>query len=253
MIILIDGDLISYRCAASSENDPVEVALSRCDSEIKRILYELNSEDYALYIKGENNFRYGIYPEYKANRLGQPAPKHLEPCREFMVRQWGAEVVNGMEVDDKLGIEQTRYGIESCIASFDKDLLQVPGHHYNFKHRVKSFVSPFDGLRTFYKQLIAGDGADNIPGYDGKVRNSVPKFIQKLHEPLNDMTEEWDMWDYVTDKYNEIMFDSADSIDICIRNAKLLYILREENVYWEEPGLKEELKVLSSQSLEQGA
>jgi hypothetical protein len=31
-------------------------------------------------------------------------------------------------------------------------------------------VSPLEGLRNFYFQLIMGDKTDNIPGYDGKMR-----------------------------------------------------------------------------------
>jgi hypothetical protein len=231
VIVLIDGDLVTYPCAASAENDPLEIAIARADNEVRRILYELGAEDYSLYIRGDDrNFRFGVYDLYKANRAGKPAPRHLEPLREFLIKSWKAEVVmGGIETDDRLGIEQTRYGLESCIASYDKDLLQIPGWHFNFRHSQRTFVSPFDALRNFYKQVIAGDGADNIPGFDGKVRNQVPKFIQKLQEPLEDMTDETDMLSHVWD----IWEDDYKNID---RNSKLLYILREEGIHWQDKG-----------------
>lgn len=229
MIVLIDGDLITYPCAAASEKESLQTAESRADEAIGRILYELNSNDYELYIRGEraDNFRYQISRTYKANRASTPSPTHLEGVREHLVRLWSAEFVTGIEVDDRLGIQQTRYGIDSCIASFDKDLLQIPGNHYNFRTQVRSFVSPFDGLRNFYKQVIAGDGADNVPSFDGKIRNSIPKFVKKLQEPIDDMTEEWDMWTYTLTQFA--------NISDCERNAQLLFVLREENQHWQRP------------------
>ena len=229
MIILIDGDLITYPCAAASEGDPEDIAVVRADSEIRRILYELGSEDYSLYIRGfEKTYRYNLYPNYKANRAGKPPPKHLEAVREYLIRSWNAfPVEGGLETDDRLGIEATRIGLDSCIASFDKDLLQVPGWHYNFKQKQRTFVSPFDALRNFYKQVIAGDGADNVPSFDGKIRNTIPKFIQALQKPLDDMTEEEEMWNYCYSLFK----DYADAT----LNAQVLYILREEDQYWKDP------------------
>lgn len=237
MIVLIDGDLITYPVAATCELEGAkEVAEHRCNDAIERLLYELSSDDYELYIRGDRrNHRHDIYPEYKANRT-KPAPKWLEHCREYLVREWGAQLAEGMETDDRLGIQQTKYQHDSIIASFDKDLLQIPGYHYNFKNGRKTFVSPFDGLRTFYKQIIAGDGADNVPSYDGKIRNSIPKFIEKLQKPIDEMTEELDMWKYVQEVYSlaNPENDLEPHLDLQ-RNARCLYILREEDKYWEEP------------------
>lgn len=232
MIVLIDGDLIAYPCAAASEGLEREIAEFRCEDTLRRILHESGSTDYCLYLRGGGNFRYSIYPGYKANRT-KPVPSHLESCREYLVRNWNGQLCEGIETDDRLGIEQTRYGTDSIIASFDKDLLQVPGWHYNFRKKERLFISPYDGLRNYYKQLIAGDGADNIPSYDGKVRNTIPKFIKALQDPLDEMTEEWDMWEYCKEVYE--LSPSLPTIPSMHINAQLLYILREEGVHWQEP------------------
>ncbi len=113
----------------------------------------------------------------------------LEHCRELLVTQYNATIVNNYETDDALGIAQTKYDGNSRICSLDKDLLQIPGTHFNWVTGVNRLVSPLDGLRTFYKQLILGDKTDNIPGYDGKLRGECPKFIGKLQEPIDEMTE----------------------------------------------------------------
>lgn len=121
-----------------------------------------------------------------------------------------------------------------CVSN-DKDLLQLPGWHYNFVNKTMTLVSPLDGLRTFYKQLILGDKTDNIPGFDGKLRSECPKFIAKLQEPIDEMTDEVDMYEYVKQIYQN------ESDVVLHRNAKLLYILKNEEEYWHPPnGAKEE-------------
>jgi DNA polymerase-1 len=224
---LIDGDIVGYRVGFTTEDQEQWVAEVRTDELIQRIVHETNALGYKSFLSGEDNFRYGIYPEYKANRKGKPRPKWLDAIREHIVRYHNGKVVNGHEADDELGIEQTAYGDESVICSIDKDLKQISGWHYNFVKQESFFVSPYDGLRYFYGQIISGDGADNIPGYDGKMRNQVPQFIQKLIAPLNEMTEEEEMYAYVKQYF--------DDESVMIRNARCLYILKQEGMFWHPP------------------
>ena len=242
MINLIDADIVSYRAASSCEPtkakpflEPCEVALFRLHDMVQTIIKGTNSNEMEFYIGGENNFRKEIYPEYKANRT-KPPPSWLQDCREILVTQYNATVVNGMETDDALGIAQTKYDGNSRIVSIDKDLLQVPGYHYNWVKNEHTLVSPLDGLRTFYKQLIAGDGTDNIPSYDGKVRNSVPKFIEKLQQPIDEMSNEWDMYEYVHSIFYSVEpIDYENCTETMHRNAQLLYILKNEGEFWQPP------------------
>jgi 5'-3' exonuclease, N-terminal resolvase-like domain len=256
VINLLDGDLIAYRASASCEPtkakpflEPPEVAIWRLHDMIERICIATNSSDIECYIGGSDNFRYKIYPEYKANRTKEK-PHYLEACRELLVTQYRATIVNLIETDDALGIAQTKYDGNSRIVSLDKDLLQCPGWHFNWVTGMHKLVSPLDGLRTFYKQLILGDRTDNIPGYDGKLRGECPKFIQKLQEPIDEMTEEIDMYEYVCDVYANYEIEQempGEAVtwewhhDKLHRNAQLLYILKNEEEYWKPPnGPKEE-------------
>ena len=208
---------------------------------IERICVATNSQDIECYIGGSDNFRYNIYPLYKANRTKEK-PHYLEACREMLVTQYKATVVNGYETDDALGIAQTKYDGNSRICSLDKDLLQIPGMHFNWISGIHRLVSPLDGLRSFYKQIILGDRTDNIPGFDGKLRSETPKFIEKLQQPIDEMTEATDMWDYVLDIYNDNVEQNLTRFELAERNAQLLYILKEEDVYWKLPGQKDVLE-----------
>lgn len=243
------ADIVAYRCAAASENDPVDVAIYRTDEMMRRILHDTNALEYKAFLTGDNNFRYTIYPEYKANRKGKPKPKHLADVQEYLITQWNAKVTDGNEADDELGIEQTCANnsetSQSVICSIDKDLLQIPGKHYNFVKQEFLTISPMEGLRRFYGQLITGDGSDNIPGYDGKIRHSIPKFMDQLLLGLEDFSSPWDLYSYVLSHYG------SSALSTLHINAKCLYIQRKENDYWEPPGPMHVNEDSLSQPLEQ--
>lgn len=219
--VLVDGDIVAYRCAASCLRqgvcvDPVEIAQVRVNELMYRIVQETEATAYKVFIGGEDNFRYSIYPAYKANRKDTTKPPWLEPCREQLIVEWQAVVVNGMETDDMLGIEQRE---DTVIASIDKDLLMIPGRHYNFVKNEFYNVSEIDGLRHFWFQMIMGDRSDNIPGYDGIMRIKPPKFLQPLIDELYACETDDDMQRLVFENYT-----NKEQFQI---NKKLLWILRE--------------------------
>lgn len=233
-IALLDMDIVAYRCSASAENDPVEVALFRIDDLVRRILHETNVTDYIGYLTGPNNFRYELYPLYKANRKDKPKPVHLEACKEHLIVKWGSKVTDGIEADDALGIDHQAEP-DSVLASIDKDLLQLPGKHYNFVKQEFVTISPLQGMRNFYTQLLEGDATDNIPAFDGKFRNTRPKFVQKFIDGLENMTDPFEMCGYVQDIWKVYGGGWDVNYDQFYINAQCLYIQKKENDKWEEP------------------
>jgi hypothetical protein len=156
-------------------------------------------------------------------------PKWLQRVREHLVTDWKASVTDGIEADDALGIAHcSEHDGDSIVCSIDKDLLMLPGMHYNFVKGEQRHISPLEGLRNFYGQLIMGDRSDNIPGFDGKMRVKIPQFLQGHFDLLEEMTEEIDMYEYLLNLYNE-------DTETMHRNAKVLWIMRKENDYWEAP------------------
>lgn len=108
MIALIDGDIVAYRCSAACENEPVEIALIRTYDMMQNILDETGASSYKCFLSGDNNFRYTINPDYKQNRKDKVDPIHRQACKDFLVSDWNAIVVDGYEADDALSMEQTR-------------------------------------------------------------------------------------------------------------------------------------------------
>ncbi len=239
MIALVDGDCVGYRAAASCQPtkakpylEPLEAALGRCDEAMQRILHATGAETYKVFIGGNDNFRYTINPEYKAHRKDMPRPEWLQPVREYLVTVHGASICDNIEADDALGINQDKTESHTTvIVSVDKDLLMIPGKHYNFVRHEHSTVTPLMGKRWFYRQLIMGDGADNIFGYDGKARDKVPKFLQPDIDMLYTYTDEEYMYEHVL-----CMYESAGrTMTDMHTNAHCLYIWHKENDKWDYP------------------
>lgn len=227
MQALIDGDIVAYNNAASAEGDPVEIALMRADLFMRSILETTGAKTYRVFLSGANNFRHSIYPEYKANRKDMVEPQWRQACKEFLVREWNAEVTDGYEADDALGINQTS---DTIICTIDKDLDMIPGKHYswpimrggNIVREGKIYeVSEVEGLRSFYRSLLVGDRTDNIFGVDGIGKVKAAKAIDHLE------TEE-EMFERVAELYQGDM-------DRMLLTGKLLYIMREEHKQWEFP------------------
>lgn len=231
MQALIDGDIVVYSNAASAELDPVEVAYMRIDQMMHSILDTTGANTYRGFISGGSNFRHEIYPEYKANRKDMVDPRWRSACKEYLVREWAAEVTDGYEADDALGINQTA---DTIICSIDKDLDMIPGMHYswpivrggNVVREGKIYeVSEIEGLRSFYRSLLVGDRTDNIFGVNGIGKVKAAKMIDHLE------TEE-EMFERVAELYQGDM-------DKLLVNGKCLWIMREENKQWDFPSVNQ--------------
>lgn len=232
------GDLVGYRCAASCEKrsngelvslDPPEIAIARVDKLLREILEDTKAPHYKVFLSGGRNFRYEIFPEYKANRDNTPKPEHLDICREFIATEWKASVTDGYEADDALGINQTE---ETIICSLDKDMLMIPGHHFSWRiegtspkgtpwvREAKfSKVSEIGGLATFYKQMLIGDTADNVIGVRGIGEVKAAKIVDVFN------TEEG-MFGAVHQLYaNPERFAT---------NADVLWIMQEEGIKYSD-------------------
>jgi 5'-3' exonuclease len=224
LLVLVDADLIAYRCSATAEHDPEEyIPLSRVDVLFEQILSETKATDFKAFITGPNNFRREIYPAYKANRK-QPKPKWLAACERYLIEEWRATVTDGCEADDYLGVELTN-SPDAVVASIDKDLLQVPGNHYNFVRKERIYVEAARGLRTFYEQLLIGDATDNVKGCPGIGKAKAPRILEGCET-------ESDMFDCVRNCYND---DAA-----MLLNGQLLWIWRTIGGTWNPLQLKQE-------------
>lgn len=222
-IALIDGDIVAYRCSAVCEKDDAPLARWQADELVKRILSDIGASDYQMFLSGDNNFRYSIFPGYKAKRKLKPRPRHLEYVKEHLVLEWGASITDGIEADDALGIANHKQP-NRVICSIDKDLLQLEGLHYNFVRRDFIEVGAFEGWKNFYTQLLVGDSTDDIPGCRGIGAAKAPRVLELARTDR-------EMYLACAEAYNK----ASGTMEEMHRNAQLLFVLREEGVYWNPP------------------
>ena len=188
VVALIDADIVLHRVGFTTESDDFWIARVRCDEMLDGILRHTGVSEYQLWLSDNaaNNFRYQIYPLYKANRIGKPRPKHHEELKAYLIQEWGARFADGMEADDYLGIYQDEEDKTTVICSIDKDLKQIPGLHYNFVKDEWDDVSRNMALKSFYEQIIVGDVSDNIPGAWKKGPVAAQKALQDLSDELSE-------------------------------------------------------------------
>lgn len=209
----MDGDIYAFRVACTTENDNEAIAVYRVNEMIENTLAEVEASEYKLFLTSPDNFRKHIYPEYKANRTATK-PKHLQFLRDYLVESWQGTVAERMEADDYLGINQNE---SSIICSIDKDLLQVPGKHYNIVKKEFYEVDEETGFRNFYTQLLTGDTSDNIKGIAGI-------GPVKAKKALAEATNEYEMFCIVRDMYK--------NDEWMIMNGRCLHILRSLDDDW---------------------
>jgi len=175
-------------CQSFKEYEPVSHALSNVKHMMNRLAQV--GDLHGIFLSKGDCFRSRVatMKKYKGNRDDAPRPRHYEDVRNFLINQYGAVVFTSIEADDALAMCQKE---DTVIASIDKDLLQVPGNHYNWVHDAnedldsdgKIYVSPEVGERKLMQQVLTGDATDNIPGIVGigeiKARKSLANVETK--------------------------------------------------------------------------
>lgn len=221
-IALIDADIVAFRAAAVSNNDPHEgAALERVDYTMQMILDNIQTNQYKAFLTGSSNFRKWLDPTYKANRKDKPLPTYLNQTREHLITKWKASVSIDCEADDMMGIAQCSLEPDtSVICSIDKDLLQIPGRHWNFVNGTPWDITETRGFYNFMIQMAMGDVSDNVNGLPGIGKKKAPRLVDVLgseEDWIRIVSEEYK-------KHPELDFDL---------NWKLLWIARTED-YLEE-------------------
>lgn len=206
-------ELVSY---AAVDEDDVQEAIYNFNSMLRGILNKFNTQVYKLFLTGKGNYRNDIYAQYKEGRA--PRPILYEVVRQYAEADQYSVVSEGEEADDMLGYSQSH---DTVICSIDKDLLMIPGYHYNYVTGKVQEIDRATAIRNFYTQLLTGDNVDNIPGLQGIGPAKAKKALQ-------DCETEEDMYQVVLNMYDQ-------DKDTVLRNGRLLWIRRKPEELWSPP------------------
>jgi DNA polymerase-1 len=228
---LIDGDILIYKAACGAEKairwddgvwtyhadekDGIEIF----ENKLQKILEELKTEEYIMYVSDTKNFRKDIYEPYKANRDGKRKPLLLKFMQAYVTKQYNAVTDSTLEADDSMGIAATSGEIEDpIIVTIDKDLAQIPVKIYNLDTKEISLPEMRDPYRFFMRQVLTGDSVDNFPGCPGIGDKTVDKLFKDVNDPDA-------LWGVVVAQYKKKKLTEADALV----QARCAYILQAEN------------------------
>lgn len=139
---------------------------------LEKIKDVLKLNEARIFLSDDHTFRHQIAESlpYKGNRNKLHKPYYLDLIKQYLKVVHRGEIWDSLEADDAISISSYRYDADGhipIVITIDKDLDQVPGHHYNFRTNVEYFISPKQATRNYYIQVLAGDRVDNIVGLKG--------------------------------------------------------------------------------------
>ena len=118
-----------------------------------------------IVISDKSNFRYDIFPDYKANRKGKEHTEEFLKLRKWARKKFAPK--QNIEADDMVAYYVRKGGVGFTQ---DKDLTKgVAGIWFDSYHSRKHWVytSEASATRFNYLQYVAGDLGDGIRGIEG--------------------------------------------------------------------------------------
>lgn len=290
--VLIDTDIIRYSHGAISMRHPflegefvpasAEHICGLVDDLINKTIKATGADDYLCILSGKENFRTEIAKQapYKGNRDPKISrPHHFKTVEEHIKDNHPFVETDGFEADDWMGLTQYEdwkekfrkdgFGLdpeslEFIIASRDKDLRTVQGWHYSWScgegqpEKPLYYITPYQGMRMFFYQMLIGDNTDNIIGCGVKQEvkwgfqkdeegnflldekgNKLPKMMLRrkgiggktADKILGGCKTVSQMKDAVLAEYEALFKDDYE--EIALENARLLFIGQTDNNLFE--------------------
>jgi len=239
LIAYVDADIWVYRITASCEK-PVnwkgDLWTMHCDmAEVKTLIDDavvdlkerMEADTVVMCFSGPNNFRKKINPQYKFHRATTRKPMCYVPAIEYCKENFSSIIEPTLEADDVIGIHTSQDSeiVQRVIVSDDKDLLTVPGWHWD-DDLSTIFFQPLQTANWYFlKQTLTGDATDNYKG--------CPKVGPKTAEKILDINTD-DMsilWSAVKSTYIKAGLTEHDAI----MNARMARILRHGEYENHEP------------------
>lgn len=254
-VLLIDGDVICYQACESRFGDIVtldkdcipyfteeedrkylEDSWNRLLKIIENLCDFCYTTENFIAVKGDDNFRHIMYPDYKRNRKRSTIRNTFVPILRKKLAMKGLAVeAHGRESDDLLRIwaeECRKNNTDFIVCSNDKDLRCIPGKYlelrFDYKQRAYDLkiieITEEEANRHFYEQLLKGDNVDFIPGLPGVGQVKAKRLLANA-------TTEKEFQEIVVSNY--ISHYQDDWYSYLLSNGKMLYLQKHPDDYFE--------------------
>ena len=230
-IAVIDADIILYKaCRVAEEevnwgNDQyvlwsnLNLVKTIIDDQVDLIVEQMEADRSILCFSDKNNYMKEINPEYKANRRGGRKPLCFIPALQYCKDTFPFRLLPNLEADDVIGIIATCKSGEPdeyVIVSEDKDLLTVPGLHWDLNLKKIFQIDEEEADFNFFKQALMGDVVDNYKGCPRVGRVSAENILRDAEGKGENL------WQTVVNQYLKAGLTEDDAI----MNARMARILR---------------------------
>lgn len=257
---LMDGDILAYRCAFAAEKtrymvadsaavlgryeahkdipkdvdkaliwsqreiQPVEFALQALKTTLDWILSVSKPSGITVYLSGRNNFRYDVAKTkpYKGNRETQGKPTHYRACINYLKDNYGAITTDGYEADDGIGLQSGNLREECFVCTIDKDMDQLPGWKFNWVDDLVYRTDRRSADFALYRQILAGDSTDNVPGLGGIGLGRASKLLEGSQSSAELFNRAWG-------EYRGRIHPPERAWEYFVEQSRLVYILRGED------------------------
>lgn len=191
-VILIDADSLPFICSYqpktdefgnpteyyTEENGGYEIAENILNEKLFTIYNKIEEyfsiKQIYLCVKGDNNPRKQWLPSYKTHRPETPAiVNHLH---KVLLEKHNAFKAPIGEADDAIKTLSDLLQNKGIICGIDKDLLTIPGIHYNYSKNIFKFITEKEARYNFWTQVLVGDSTD--------FENLSPKIGKKYAEKV---------------------------------------------------------------------
>jgi len=229
-VAVIDADILLYKACRVAEEEvnwgddqwilwsdlnKVKIIL---DDQIDLIVEEMDADRSILCFSDKKNYRKEINPEYKANRRGGRKPLCFTGALQYCKDTYSFKQIANLEADDVIGIiATTESNNDYVIVSEDKDLLTVPGLHWDLKTKEIYSLSIAQADFNFFSQTLTGDAVDNYKGCPSVGKVTAEKLLVSAEK--NDE----DLWETVVKRFEKAGLTEKDAI----LNARMARILRK--------------------------
>ncbi len=212
-----DKDRVTFTLWSRKEIQPVEFAIHATNTVLESLVERFAPSSVDVYLSDSTTYRHRLATTkpYKGNRSA-PKPVYYDDVKEYLLSR-GAIIRPDIEADDCLAIEATKDPANTLMVTVDKDLMQVPGKHYNWKTQEYNEITKKSADFSLATQLLTGDTTDNIPG----LPKCGPVAAKKLLEGAKNTK---DLFGRVFKAYEERVGDGW--ADYFCEQFGLIYLLR---------------------------
>ena len=183
-VLLIDADSIVYFATHfpedglidfPTEEDQLEEAKYRTRTKLQEIQNNIeewfNIKQTFIFVGGKDNFRYKIFPEYKANRAKTIKSPLVPYIKQYMINELNAIPSHGAEADDYIYDAMILSEGNCVVSAIDKDVFynspNVPLYDYRSYGEILGefkYISEKESRLAIASQIVIGDSSDGVPG-----------------------------------------------------------------------------------------